>query len=384
MENALVCVTGARGTGKSTFLATYLPPNELERCYYVDTEYSANNVVAQLRDSGLAFGRYVNVQDRFRDLPGEDDLLSRIAAGRLPWVTEAQKNALAEFYAWLVADLDKHLTAGTYRQVAIDTVERVEAGMAAWVERNKRASGWSTKAYGRFWNEGVYPLYENLLAAMFQRGVEVVTVASHLRTPWEGDRPVVGKVAPSGKRILYQLSQLFLWMVNEPSDPDGAPAALVLKERMGRLEPDGDGWKIRRTLPRRLPIATWKAISDYQKHPANLDGPRPGEVPTEEEATMMSELLSDAQMRLMILDAEKDLQEARASGAVEPGDTTVRWQNGKASRCRLRSSGCGRRARGFSSNALGCPERRLTRILYMDISVSWLRRSPGNLAGGKK
>jgi hypothetical protein len=300
-------------------MATWLPPRDLKACYYVDTEYSANNVVAQLEEAGLAFGRYVNVQDRFRDLPGGQDLLDHIAAGELPWVTQAQKNALADFYAWLVADLAENLQDGQYRQVVIDTVERIEAGMAAWVEKNKRATGWSTKAYGKFWNEGVYPLYENLFAAMYQRGVEVVTVASHLRTPWEGDRPVVGKVAPSGKRILYQLSQLFLWLVNEPGNADGAPAALVLKERMGKLDPDGElGWIVQRALPRRLPVATWQAIADYQVEPADLKNPRAGEVPTDEEATMMSELLSDAQMRLMILTAEKELQEARAAGVVMP------------------------------------------------------------------
>ena len=103
VKRSLIVATGAKGTGKTTFLSTYLPPDDLERCYYVDTEYSANNVVAQLAEHGLKFGRYVNVQDRFVDLPGEKDLLARIAGGNLPWVTRTQKNALADFYQWLVA-----------------------------------------------------------------------------------------------------------------------------------------------------------------------------------------------------------------------------------------------------------------------------------------
>lgn len=312
MKRSLIVATGAKGTGKTTFLSTYLSPSSLERCYYVDTEYSANNVVAQLAEHGLKFGRYVNVQDRFADLPGEQDLLARIANGKLPWVTVSQKNALADFYQWLVDDLDKNLKPGNYDQVAVDTVEKLEAGMAAWCEVNKKQAGWSTKAYGRFWNEGVYPLYEGLLSAIYQRGVEVVTFSSHLRTPWEGDRPVPGKVAPSGKRVLYQLSQLFLWMVNEPRNADGAPAALVLKERMGRLEPKDQGWEVRRTLPRRLPVATWRELRAYLANPAPLGEPGLGEVPTQEEQEMMSEFLSDAQMRLMILDAEKELAEAQA------------------------------------------------------------------------
>lgn len=312
MKQSLVVATGARGVGKTTFLSTYLSPTDLDALYYVDTEYSANHVVDELERHGLEIGRYVNVQDRFRDLPGDGDLLDRIVAGELPWVSSRQRSALAEFYSWLLADLNEHLVAGKYKAVAFDTLEKLEAAMLAYVEGDKKTTGWTTKADGKMWADAYYPLYEGFISALYQRGIEVILMSSHLRTPWHDRRPVPSKVAPGGKKILYQLSQLFVWLVNEPSNADGAPAGLVLKERLGRLAPTDTGWSIQRALPRRLPRCTWEAIQAYLDEPADLADPEPGETLSAEELEMVSELLTNEQIRLMMLEAEVELAEKRA------------------------------------------------------------------------
>lgn len=316
MNGKLFVITGARGVGKTTLAATFAPPSEVGQVYYHDSENSANNIVSQMEAAKLGFGRYVNLLDRFTDLPGDSDLLSRISKGKLPWVTPEQRRSLAEYYTWILADLDKNLTPGKFKVYVHDTLEKFEAGMAAWVELNKAAAGVGRLAYGGLWTDGFNPLYSEFMSALYARGVETIILVSHLKTPWEGSQAVVGKVVPSGKRLLYQLSSLFLWLVNEPKNADGAPAALVLKERLGRLEPAGDNvWVMRQMLPKRIPMATWKRINEYLANGCDLENPTKGEVMSQDELQMISELVTDEQMRLMVLSAERELAELQRDTA---------------------------------------------------------------------
>lgn len=307
MSNLFV-ITGARNSGKSFCAATYLKPSEIGGAFVHDSEKSMNRVVERLAKSHLSFGHYADLSARFSDLPGEADLLDRINKGQLPWVDRAQRSSLVAYYEYLLNDLATNLTKGKYSLYIHDTIEKLEAGMAAWVEDHKAQSGWKRTAYGELWTHGVYPLYEHLAASIFDRGVETIIFTSHLKTPWEGKRPVVGKVAPAGKKILYKLSSLFIWLVNDSRNTDGAPAGLVLKERLGDLYPDdNDEWVAERMLPKRIPHCTWKDIRGYLEDGCDLANPTEGETMSIAEQEMISELLTDKQMRLMILGDEMEL-----------------------------------------------------------------------------
>jgi len=315
--NSLIVITGARGTGKTTLAASYKPPSEVNQIYYHDAENSANHIVEELKKNGLAFGRYVDLNARFSDLP-DSDLLSRIGQGKLPWVTETERSTLEGYYSWVINDLAQNLEPDKYSVYIHDPAENFEAGMAAWVQPRRKQTGYSSEAYGKMWTEGVFPLYQNAIAAVHQRGVETVFFITNVRTPWEGKQRIVSKVIPSGKKILYRLSQLFVWLVHEPSNPDGAPAGLVLKERLGQMKvnKETDKWVISRRLPRRIPHCTWDDINRYLEEGCDLANPMPGEIPTPDEEAMMSELLTDAQMRLMVLEAETELAEVKVQGSL--------------------------------------------------------------------
>ena len=310
LKDALVVVTGARNTGKTLFAITTARPSQMPYMFYHDSERSSNRAIQELESQGIAPGYYGNLEARFSNLPAEDDLLSRINKGDLPWVTEKERSSLEGYYLHVLDDLEKNLKRGEYSFYVHDTIEKLEAGMVAWVEGHKKQSGWTQKAYGKLWTEGVYPLYAQLIEAIFQRGVKIIVFCSHLKTPWQGNRPVAGKVVPSGKSLLWFRTSLFLWLKQEPRNADGAPAGLVLKERLVSLKvTDDDDWDPRRMLPRRIPHCTWRDIRRYLEIGCNLANPAEGEILSLEESELISEFMSNEQMKLMQLEVQKEILE---------------------------------------------------------------------------
>jgi hypothetical protein len=258
----------------------------------------------------------------------DDKALTRIARGDLPWVDDNQKNALVKLYEWFVKTLDKELKPGKFDYVLIDTIEPLEAAMAAAVDMGKKKFGWSgSRAYGRMETEGVRPLYENLIEAIYNRGVHTIGVSTHIKRVWEGDTPVLNKVKPGGRlAVLSRLSTLMVWLVPNVGNPDGSPAGLILKARKGKMEALDDGqWFVRRVYPQRLQSFTWADLAVYEEQPANLANPSRYEVPTQGELEMISEFLTDEQMKLMVVGAELEL-ESRSGGiltASEPDNGTL-------------------------------------------------------------
>ena len=308
MKN-LIVITGAKGSGKSTALATIAPAPEMERVFVLDTENSMSDIVEQ-----VDFGKYVRVYEQYKM---DEKALTRIAKGDLPWVDDDQKNALVKLYEWFVKTLDKELVAGKYDYVLIDTIEPLEAAMTAAVEMGKKKFGWSGKrAYGGMETEGVRPLYENLIEAIFNRGVHTIAVSTHIKRVWEGTTPVLNKVRPGGRlAVLTRLSTLMVWLVPGVGNADGGPAGLILKARKGKMEALDDGsWYVRRVYPQRVQSFTWMDLKAYEENPANLRNPEPGEVPTAGEMEMISELLTDEQMKLMVVGAQLELE--TQSGAI--------------------------------------------------------------------
>lgn len=312
VQDGTIVITGGKGVGKTTLAATYAPPGLEHRVFWHDSERSANNIALQLKDMGTGFGHYRNLSSRFDNLPGEADLLARIEAEDLPWVGARQRSALADYYLFTIRDLNANMAQGQFDVYVHDTIETLEAGMAAYVAQNKKVTGWTRDTHGRMWSEAVYPLYDHLIESLFTRGVKTVILCSHLKTPWENNQPVPNAVKPAGKKILYRLSTLMLWLVKG----EDAPAALVLKERLGKLSAGEDGyWDVQRMLPERIPVCTWREIGRYLRE--GYEAGTPGETMTEDEKRMISDLLTDRQMDLMIYTA-KERSQGEAPAKVLP------------------------------------------------------------------
>lgn len=332
MSKKIILVTGARGVGKSTALASIVPATKdsWEQTLVFDTEDSWSDLAVE--DKGkyrlnvdgrekLFVGEFVRAYDRFR---ADNDLLSLIAQGKLPWVTEQKRSALLDYYKFFIETMDRKLSTGKYKYVLIDTIETVEAALSTWVESNRDKSGWSgDKTYGRLETEGIRPLYENLIEGLARRGVEYVALSSHLKQPWENNKPVPNKVEPGGRlKLLTRISTGIFWLTHEPLNEDGAPAALVLKARISKMAVENGVLKPRRVLPERIPHFSWHDVQQYLKAPADYKTPKPGERMSDSERDMISEMMNDEQMRLMLLSAEQELVHAQVidTGTIGAGN----------------------------------------------------------------
>jgi len=319
LKKAIVVVTGPRGVGKSFFAATYAKPSEVGLVYYDDSERSGNRTVQELESAGLEFGYYNDLESRHSaQLPDDNDLLNRIAKGDLPWASHAERSALEDYYDYVVRTLNDKLTPDKFKVYVHDTLEKLEAGMVAYVQshRGYGKTGWNTQDWGEMWTAGVYGIYRGLMEAIFSRGVETIILTSHLRysTIREGrkTRRVPGKVEPTGKPLLYKLASLMIWLVNA-DNPDRAPAGIIVKERLGKLRVIEDTWAMQRLLPERIPHCVWweqpnvkGSIQHYLEHGCDFTNPALGETMSPAERDMTSQFLSDPQMKLMMLMLESE------------------------------------------------------------------------------
>ncbi|MBD3251297.1 AAA family ATPase [Candidatus Uhrbacteria bacterium] len=316
LNRSLIVITGGWGSGKSIAANTIARPSEVERVYVHDAENSSNRFRQQLRARGTDFGYYLNLDDKWTEaLPDDRDLVNRIAHDQLPWTERRTRDSMIDYWRFVLEDINENMTPGKYDVYVHDTIERLEAGMTAFVEANKRITGWSKTAYGEMWTKGVYPLYRGFLNALYQRGVKVVVFTSHLRTPWVDGKPVVGSVEPKGKSILYKLSQLFVWLVKDPRNASKAPAGLIFKERLGTVKIDGDSWAIGGALPPRVPEFTWDNVERYLEEGVDITNLNERERLSESEKRLVSTTLDSMQLRLMVLQAEEELLQKKQQTA---------------------------------------------------------------------
>ncbi len=309
--NQLYVITGPRGVGKTTLALTQLPPSQIDKVVVVDSENSANSFRRSINAKGRDFGKYINLLERFKDkLPSDDDLLSKISRGDMPWTDGKEQSMFTDLYQYILDQISQ-LKPNKYKTLVFDTGEKLEAGIAAYAEANKKKLGVTDTSYGKLWTQGVFPLYQYLLQGIWDRGIDTVIINFHLKSVWEGKRPVPGKVTHAGKKLLYYLSSLMVWLVNDSRNVRGAPAGIVLKERLGDPGMDlaSDTWNPKTNLPPRIPTCDWEHINGYLANGFNYEHPDPRERLSEAEKEMISELLNDAQIKLMLTDMELEREQ---------------------------------------------------------------------------
>ncbi len=294
----IVIVTGSFGVGKSTFtLSTGATP---ERTKVVDFEKSQKSFAAQLPID------YVDMQA---------SMAEKFPNGYKP----------INLFEETVKVLDA-MPAGEFDVLVLDNASIFEDGITAYVETHATEFGHSAGQYqnmtGLKWGD-VKTKYSQVLTRWVSK-VKIIFIVVHLRDKWVGNtvmKDAMGKPVqePKGKETLDMLSSLFVWLEHGPG---GIPAGRVLKCRMDHkvfvADPENPPEDIPARylevlngepglvsvpiLPLRLPQATWPAIREYMRHPADLAHPKPGEMPTDAQLTEDDRL----KLRAVIASAEAE------------------------------------------------------------------------------
>ena len=303
----VVVVTGPFGSGKSTFaLSTGAAMN---RTLVVDFEKSQSLFAKQ-----LGFDYW--------DVPAI--------------MQAARKDGYTPIDIFL--EVDKRLSAvepGKYDVLVLDNASVYEDGVAAYVEKFSMKFGLSANQLERSGGLKWGAVKNHYQARLLDYGsrFKIIFIIVHLRDKWSGNSIVkdeFGKPVqePKGKETLELLSSLFVWL--NPG-PGGVPSANVLKCRVDRKvfvddpdEPPADipDYVIKRlngepglvtvpVLPLRLPKATWPAIREYMRHPADLVNPKEGEVPSKKEMT------EDDRLRLRSIISQNEAATAEANALKE-------------------------------------------------------------------
>lgn len=287
--------TGYRGRGKSWFVSQLENPGLTA---FFDFEKKGEGINAQLH-----FGLYVPVTE--------------VAAGGALGV-----------YDVFIKEIEK-LPKNKFTHVVIDNTAPLEMAMKAEAARNadKYAKQFGMDAnnirmnrYGGQSGVVNYLISENICNPIWSKGVRLISITTHIKPRWSGGVQVVNSYNVKGADRFEELSVLTLVII--PGDFPPIPSAIVFKEQLGAIAYDESQgtFTAQRRLPYRLPKATPQTIRDYLKHPADLQNPKPGEVPSEDEIQPFRDKLNREQISIVMaeIESEKNMLAALPSNDSEP------------------------------------------------------------------
>jgi len=275
-------VTGYRGIGKSFFVSRLENPSLTA---FFDFEKKGEGI-----DSQLHFGLYCPVTE--------------LAAGGALGVYDVFKKQIDE------------LPKNKFTHCILDNSAPLELAMKAEASRNadKYAKQFGMDAnnirmnrYGGQSGVVNYLISESICNPLWSKGIQLITVTSHIKPRWVGGVQVVNSFNIKGADRWDELSVLTLVLI--PGDFAPVPSAHVMKEQLGLIQWDdkaGEFIEPQRRLPYRLSQATPKAIRAYLLHPADLKNPQQGEMPTDEEIQPFREKLNREQIKIVIAEMESE------------------------------------------------------------------------------
>lgn len=261
----LVYITGLHGLGKTTLATTAEAPS-LTAILDLDLKFEE---IAHELGYGWYQGPY--------DVPGDPFGYDIAALGK--WFSSA------------IVSIPDGLTT-----LVIDNATEIETALGSIVAKNPAKYGVNpaNARAGRYGgvNPGIGKLWQSILSYLKSKGVRVVIVVSHMSQPWVDGKPVPNRFKGKGNKVLQQYSNLSLVMVNGDNPP--LPSAIVLKEQLARrsFDPETGEYTIIRTLPLRLPKATWPAIKNYLDNPPSFAHPKQGEIPSKREMSTYGDFMS--------------------------------------------------------------------------------------------
>lgn len=247
----VVVVTGEYESGKT--LASLTTGYDLDRTLIFDNEQSS-----AVYQANFAFHRV--------------DIAAEVAKAKgTGWTNE-------DFYlAW--AEYVKKMPPDRYDVIGIDTVERIESGLADYIWKNP-INGHQASQYARmtgmYWGDVKDQWGRHILELTAKCKMVILTV--HMRNVYQGKAPVPGKRERKGKDTLSELATLEIELIRKPGMT--APAAKVIKTRLVYGKSPSD---IKPMFDPYINPFTWEHVREYMRKGVDLDNIVLPPEPTEEE-----------------------------------------------------------------------------------------------------
>ena len=265
-------LTGDFSSGKTLFALTIDPKNTL----VIDVEKSSGS---------------------YEDL-GESMKFTRIDLPNL--VQERYGSgytALETFQAWL--DVIDKVKPGQYSVIVVDPITDLETGLVEWVKSRYEEFGFSSADKfealgGVFWAK-ISEEWNKIFLDIATR-CQTFVFTAHLKSVWKNGR-ATSEMIPKGKKTLFQLSSLYLFLDRDPKvrggQPPMKPHAHVLKQRLVTMNPSTG--EMQAILPPRLEVATPAEIRKYIANPPDYDNLSDDEKNEEREVDEMERLQLEVQ-----------------------------------------------------------------------------------------
>lgn len=279
-------VTGEKWSGKSIFVASIDPEGTLN----IDLELSTESY-------DFPFKKRVS-------------LYHELATA----ITDRQPTSL-DCWIWFSKMIDT-IKPGEYSVVAIDPVNDIEAGLAAWVYQNPEMFGHTKGQYDRSSGllQGDISSYWKLKLGVLAAKIQTLAFTTHLGLVWGSDgRPLVGQTKQKGRPVLTELASLYLQLERKPNQKGEIPAkpvARVLKSRLMVSEFINGEMKMYPCLPGSVPDCDPNKIREYIANPV---GKR--QIRDDEKAVSASNLTDDERLLLkaQIIGEQLQVEQSKSS-----------------------------------------------------------------------
>lgn len=267
--------TGMRGVGKSMLAAQADRPDNV---LFWDFEEKGAGIDAQLH-----FGRYVSMS-------GEASRRFGMEVKPIDLMT-------------IIREQIGLVEPARYTVAVIDNIEPLETAFYNEVKKHPlnygiAAGNANSGAFGGAW-PGVNYLVSGLVNQLYSKGIRFIIVTAHLKNVWAATGPIPNKFKPKGVERWHELSILSLVLVTGENAP--IPSGLVQKEQLASTKFNEETGEIEivRRVPLRIPKCTFREIRRYLNEPADINKPKSGERPSDEEMSPYNDRFSKDQLNYL-------------------------------------------------------------------------------------
>jgi hypothetical protein len=296
----LTWITGEPDTGKTTFALTVpgVAPGEI---IFIDDDMKSEGLAQAMAAQGTPFGYYVNfislVSDKKRKPREVWDLMGEV-------LTEAgRKVPHAKVLIWDNFSSHAEDAIKAYGMTVVSQISDLTENQV----RNASTFAWPY----------IYQIYNSFLDDLTKMA-DMLLIITHVREKWIG-QVRTDRLEARGQRPLVERSNFRVWTRHNGDPADGgAPIGLILK-RIVQMSVTNEGIRPVNVLPRKVKPLTWAKIIEYQQDPLGSRSPRPDELPTPHELSILDgELTADQKAALILASRAAQAEGTIADDLVEP------------------------------------------------------------------